>query len=182
MANEINNKQQEGKAERKAERAKRTKKEKYTFCFLLFSTLTIVFLAAIMIIALVKNDVLYQDEIENVLCVLGVLTTIFFALTLWFGCLFDKEIKREEEREFKKKEALINSLSKNEFKKIKLEETENEYFNAFLGNTTIEAKIHPDNKEIVIVKFYFVNDGIRSYSKEIPFSRECLTETINEVL
>ncbi len=75
----------------------------------------------------------------------------------------------------------VDKLNANEFKEIKLKE-QGKYFSNVFGNNKIEAKIYPENDEIVILKFCFVDDSNESHHKIIPFNKEYLIDTIEEVV
>lgn len=160
------------KEAKKAERAKMKKSEKYNECRYFFLYLGIGLGLISLILAFTEEGMLYITIIP--LCISGLLEIVFLYLSL-------KERKREDKRELEIKESLINKLNKKEFKEIKLKKQNNKYFNAFLNNT-IKAKIHPDNDEIVILSFCFVDDLDKSCCKSVPFSREYLTNTIEDVI
>lgn len=164
MAISKEQKKSEGK---KKEELKQQKKEKYEKLFAKFITVALIFL--IMSVGWLVVEASLYTLIPIILFAISALLAIKFFSLSW-------------KEEFKMKKSLINKLDKIKFKEIKLKESENVFFNAFLGNTTIEAKIHPDNDDIVTVRFCLDDDLGNPHVKSVPFSRNDLIEAINGVI
>lgn len=183
--NEINTKEQ-----KKAERASRTLKEKYKYIckkFLFASSVSLLlfFVFASIFSIIAEYDYLVSREqllfVSAMVIASSIILAVLITPTVIFAYKYMQECKKEEKKEHERKESLINQLNKKEFKEIKLEKTENRFFNAFLGNT-IKAKIHQDNDEIVILSFCFVDDLDKACWKSVPFSKDYLLETIDDVI
>lgn len=170
---EINNKEQK-KAEKETEKEEK-KEEKYKWLSELFTWVIWCTIA----IAIICGGLSVREL--RLWVIIGIVFIISICFKMPFWLLRLKEIVNVDEKEFERKESLIDKLNKDEFKEIKLEETGDVFFNAFLNNT-IKAKIHPDNDEIVIVEFYFIDNLGLSYSKSVPFSIEDLFESIDDVI
>lgn len=160
------------KGTKKTERAKMTKLEKYAYCVAFFGLSAIAFSIIISFIG---------EFFQEAAWIAFILLIISILLTLLFICLAYKEEKRKEKRELERKESLINELNKTEFKEIKLEETDDRFFHAFLNNK-IEARIHKDNDDIIDVRFWFKDDIGFEVHKVAPFNRKDLIEAIEDVI
>lgn len=161
------------KEERKTKRAKMTKSEKYGDCLIFFALVSCVFLPICMYMSAVQ-----LFKFAFIAFILFAISALLCVLFIFLGI---KESNREEKKELDRKESLINKLNKTEFKEIKLEETEDRFFHAFLNNK-IEARIHKDNEDIIDVRFWFKDDIGFEVHKVAPFSREDLIEAIDDVI
>lgn len=181
--NEINTKEQK-KAERKAakeaekkakkaERAEMKKSEKLEEWGILFWVGAIIFGVISIFSIFIELDKIFDGAI--------ITFTINVILCIIFYCLSKKEAERERRAEVKRKESLIAQLNKKNFREIKLKKTENKFFNAFLNNG-VQAKIHEDNDEIINVELCFCDNEGAPHYKVVPFSRDYLLETIEDVI
>lgn len=168
-------KRAEKESEKEEIKAKVTKAEKYEKLCKLFA---VAFIGFILI-----GIFLYTVEVWA-FAIAVILFLISLALSAIFGVLSLEENYKEDEKEAKRKESLINKLNKTKFKEIKLEGTDSALINTFFNNTikTIKAKIHPDNDELIIINFCFIDNLGNPYYKSIPFIREDLLEIIDDVI
>lgn len=183
VTNTEEQKRAERKAEKeakKAEKAKRTELQKLEDQFSVMKKVNGVITGVGSVFLLISAFIIATTIIESseiacgiILCFcIGALIDVIFLLIIKYK--LDKEKDNVAKYE-------VDKLNANEFKEIKLKE-QGKYFSNVFGNNKIEAKIYPENDEIVILKFCFVDDSNESHHKIIPFNKEYLTDTIEEVV
>lgn len=161
------------KKAKKAERAEMKKSEKLEEWRMPLFAGVIIFGVVGIFSVLIESDKLFNGAI--------ITFTINVILYILFSYLSKKEAERERRAEVKRKESLIAQLNKKNFREIKLKKTENKFFNAFLNNG-VQAKIHEDNDEIINVELCFCDNEGAPHYKVVPFSRDYLLETIEDVI
>lgn len=176
--NEINMTEQK-KAEKEKRKAKMAKKEKYEKLSDFFELAIIGELLGFSIVV-----ILFSYRLVNGVAIitLMIILSISVFLKYVFATLSTNESYIEEKRQEKEKESLVSKLNKKEFKTIKLKEQDNKYFNAFFLNNGISAKIDEDNDDIINVEFCFCDIEGRPHYKVVPFNREYILETIDDVI
>lgn len=175
--NEINMTEQK-KAEKEKRKAKMAKKEKYEKLYNLFRLAIYGEILGLMISGIL---VIFRLVSSNSISVLIIIIIISGFLEAMFEALASNESYIEKRQE-KEKESLVSKLNKKEFKTIKLKEQDNKYFNAFFLNNGISAKIDEDNDDIINVEFCFCDIEGRPHYKVVPFNREYILETIDDVI
>ena len=111
------------KEQKKAERAKMTKLEKYAFCCTFFGATWILFWLTLAMVAVVLPEFVWTSFI---------LIIISGLLTILFLCLSSKEAERERRAEVKRKESLIAKLNKKNSKKLSLKRVKTSFLMLFL--------------------------------------------------